>query len=693
MFLLLAILAAAVVLTSATKNNFTPHDKAFYADEAKVNFVRPGLVVQILNATVATDGTIQARVKFTDPQGLGLDINGITTPGKISNGAPGMIVAVFQDNLFTAYTTRVQTSTITGQKATQASTDSGGKWAQVAEGEYTYTFATKLPSSANRSAIHAIGVYASRVLTDFDLGTQLDDDVYYFTPSDGKATTNPREQIKTATCQKCHGPNMAFHGETGRSSVPMCDLCHQPQSTDPDTGNTVDLRVMVHKIHMGENLPSVKAGKPYQIIGFGNSVNDYSTVAFPTPNMACESCHDQTTQAKHATAYLTNPNRAACGACHDDVNFDTGVGHVNLPQPTDNQCKNCHFPEGELDFDASIKGAHVIPQESKMLTGFQWKLEKIDDGLAGKKPTITYTIADKAGAPLAATDFARIAATIAGPTTDYVGFTNGYVQEDIRANSKCSNGRCTYTFTNAIPADAKGTFAVGLEGRRLETVLKGTAQQRDIQYGRTNPVLYFAVDGSKIAPRRTPTNISNCNACHTRLALHGENRVNNVEYCVFCHNPVESDATRRPASAGAAQTIDMSFMVHRIHGGEELNQFYGTDYVVYGFGGTPTSFAEVRYPGGLNQCFLCHNNGSENVPSNSINYSKVKTPRYPINPMPAITTACYGCHDSTVMLAHAQTNTGGLGEACATCHSSSGDFAPTKVHASEVTVEKSQGSK
>ena len=33
--------------------------------------------------------------------------------------------------------------------------------------------------------------------------------------------------------------------------------------------------------------------------------------------------------------FISEPNRAACGAWHDDVNFATGVNHPNGPQPDD----------------------------------------------------------------------------------------------------------------------------------------------------------------------------------------------------------------------------------------------------------------------------------------------------------------------------------------------------------------------
>src|SRR5260370_16645358 len=80
----------AMALTSATKRTFSVHDKAFYAKPDVVDFVRPGLVVKILSAAIAQDGTITATVSFTDPLGLPLDKDGVLTPGPISNGNPGV---------------------------------------------------------------------------------------------------------------------------------------------------------------------------------------------------------------------------------------------------------------------------------------------------------------------------------------------------------------------------------------------------------------------------------------------------------------------------------------------------------------------------------------------------------------------------------------------------------------------------
>ena len=116
-------------------------------------------------------------------------------------------------------------------------------------------------------------------------------------------------------------------------------MCHTPQTIDPDTGNTVDMKVFVHKIHMGKQLPSVQAGKPYQIIGFnqarlrlvdgGSAVRSAALRVLPRARRP---------GAAQADAWLKNPSRAACGSCHDNVNFATGENHVNLPQVDDNQC-------------------------------------------------------------------------------------------------------------------------------------------------------------------------------------------------------------------------------------------------------------------------------------------------------------------------------------------------------------------
>jgi OmcA/MtrC family decaheme c-type cytochrome len=292
--LIAGLLLASLYLVSADGPEYTTDQLAYYADAAQVAFVRPGLVLKIISATVASDGTVAARYTVTDPQGLPLDRNGVYTPGTVGRS---FVLAYIPKGKtqYVAYTTRSQTSPITGVTAIQAGTDSGGTTVDNAIGDYTYTFKTKLPTGYDKTATHTIGLYGSRSLTDFGLSTYAMDTTYSWVPS-GAPVTVTRDVIKTVTCNKCH-LDLSAHGTGGRKSMEVCVLCHQPQTVDPDTGNTVDMPVMIHKIHDGSSLPSVIAGKPYQIIGNAQSLHDWSTVVFPADTRRCTFCHEQNTGA------------------------------------------------------------------------------------------------------------------------------------------------------------------------------------------------------------------------------------------------------------------------------------------------------------------------------------------------------------------------------------------------------------
>ncbi len=677
-----ALAAASVALSSTPKKaDFTPHDRAYYADPNTVNFVRPGLNIQIVWAKIASDGTISVDFKLMDQKSAALDRQGLVTPGAVTLG---YVVAYIPKGKtqFVSYATRSRTSTDGKTTVTQAAADSGGTIQQVTDGEYIYTFKTVAPAGWDATATHRVGIYGNRNLTEFDMGTYYDDATFDWVPGGG--TPAPRDVVRTATCNNCH-QQLAHHGGS-RRSVEMCILCHTPQTSEPNSGNTVDFKVMIHKIHMGSQLPSVKAGKPYQI-GGGANPDDWSTVVFPSDPRRCESCHDPKSGAAQANAWLANPNRDACGACHDDVNFSTGQNHiagVNLPQVSDNQCASCHIPQGELEFDASIRGAHVIPQYSATRPGIVANILKVDNGAAGQKPTVTFTLRDFQGNGVPLSSVSRISLNMTGPTTDYgnTSFgsdvtTPGYVTENPLAAAQCSpDGTCTYTFTHAVPAGVKGTFAVGIEARRTIVLLPNTAQQQSANYGADNKVFYFSVDGSAVVKRRQVVDISKCNGCHTQLSLHGGNR-NQTEYCVFCHTPGNT------APGTPRQAINFSLMIHKIHFGENLAQ-YGATYSIGN-----SDFTDVRYPvlddrgtpGDTAKCYMCHVNNSEAV--FPIGLNAVTTPQGLMTPTtPATTAACTACHVTSSATAHASTQTDPkYGESCDICHGANADFSVLKEHA------------
>ncbi len=677
LILLSMMLIGSAVLFSADQGPFTIRDKAFYADEAMVNFVRPGLVYSIAGHEIAADGTVKVRFKLADPKGLPLDRLGVTTPGTISTSFVLSRIPK-ASKWHQPYTKRTKTSTYpgtVGKQARQTAGDTGGSYQTVAEGEYIYTFGTKLPAAYEKDATHTVQIYGNRNLTEFELGVNYATVLYNFVPAGG-AVAKTRDVITNASCNKCH-TSLSFHGGS-RRGLDGCVQCHVPAYEDvtninPETGASMDMTVMTHKIHAGATLQSVKAGGRYWWVGFGNNVADFSFVNLPSDARNCAFCHDG--KAAQGTAHLMNPTRTACGSCHDNVNFATGLNHINLPQPSDNLCANCHIPEGELEFDASIKGAHTIPNQSAMLPKVIAAITSVENAKPGEKITVNFTLKREDGSTWDIKTINGMGLILSGPTTDYVSpTTRGYVREDPRAVATLSGDTYRYTFNTALPADAKGTFTVGLDGRHSMILLEGTLKQLTVQYNIDNKVLNFPVDGSAVAPRRTIVSTAKCNGCHANLTLHGNNR-NQVGTCILCHNPVETDAARRPAAQMPAESIDFALMIHRIHAGEEQER----DYTVYGYGNTPHNYNKVVFIGGLNNCTACHEGTSYMVPVKA--KADKRDPRGFLDPVKPATGACTGCHVSLDAASHALVNTSQLGESCGACHGTGKTYAVDKVHA------------
>lgn len=693
---LAAIAGAAAMFGAATKSNFSKHDKAYYADPLVIEYIQPGLVFSVVSANIGSDGTINVDYKVTDPTGAGLDLSGVTTPGAVS---PKFIIDYIPkgQTQFKAYNFTTSTNATTGFVSTHPATDSGGTTKTVAVGEYIYTFAMKAPSGYDPTVTHRIGIYGSRNLTQWDLGTNYADTTYDFVPN-GSKVAYARDVVRTAACDKCHD-QLSFHGGQ-RRDVQLCIMCHQPQMTDSN-GNTADFPVMIHQIHIGTSFPTIQSTTPYAL---GSS--SWTGVVMPSDVRRCQECHDPNSGAAQANNWYANPTRAACGACHSNVNFATGQNHANQIELDDTQCMNCHIKQGELPFDASVMGAHELPAEAQGVPGMNFTLGNVTNGNAGQKPTVTFTVKDNSGNVIPISTIlassGSLSLTMAGPTSDY-GYTSfgsdttstpGYVTESVPASTPCgSDGTCSYTFTHAVPSGATGTYAIGIEGRMSITLLPGTTQQTTAQYSGHNQVIYFSVDGSPVTPRRKVVAMANCNNCHVDLELHGSLR-NNVEYCVICHNPSNTDFTQRPKAVVAAdqslpnQAINFALMVHKIHTGANLQTQFNETYVIVGYGGSHNDFSTVLYPpmnptgnpGDTTNCAMCHANGSEAV--FPIGKNPVLDPQGLLSPEPATTAACTACHQNTSAYAHAVSQTDSkFGESCSVCHASGMQFDVDAVHA------------
>jgi len=658
--LLLSVAAVGVAaLVDDSQKVYSILDKAFYLSAEEGIWIRPGLNLEIKSVYIPANLKPVVIYRITDGKGQPLDREGKVTPGPVSTS---FIMAYIPQNApqYVAYTTRVQgPSPITGQSAVQATGENNGTYTSQGDGTYMYQFKAALPANYDQTVTHTLGTYSTRNMAEFGQPNYYANELKSWVPN-GSQVTKIRDVAGTTACNQCHDPLM-LHGGS-RQKMELCILCHTPQTSDPDTGNSVDMPLMTHKIHMGANLPS---GNSYVVIGFGQAVHDYGEVTYPQDVRNCTQCHKDAQQVNN---WMLNPTRVTCGSCHDTVNFATGENHAGGPAKDDSKCSLCHWPEGE-EYDASVSGAHLLPNKSNQLRNPVWHLLSITDTAPGQKPTVKFQITDKTGAYMKPSEFARpngrLRLDIAGPNTDY----RWYVQESADAAAyDVATGTATWTFAGAIPADATGSYTLAMEGRLNTTLNPGTTKEFVFEESPINLTLPFAVTDETPVARRTVVDQAKCNKCHYFLEGHGANR-NQVAVCVICHNPTMT--AEAATETDPKESVEMKVMIHKIHTGMELTK----DYNIGG-----TSFQEVTYPGDRRNCQACHIAGAYTVP-----LPEGTTPTdWPANywtPVRPTSAACLGCHDSVEAAAHAYVNTAPFGEACAACHSTDAEFSVDEVHA------------
>ncbi|MFI5165386.1 MAG: OmcA/MtrC family decaheme c-type cytochrome [Thermoanaerobaculales bacterium] len=654
---------------------YTTAQTEHYLTAEQIAYIRPGYNITVGSVTIGADLKPVVDVTFADDAGQPLDRAGVLTPGALSMS---FILSWWNPatRYYTDYFTRPEVDPVSGRHEDQAIT-AAGTWEDLGIGHAKFHFTSALPAGYDVTKTNTLGIYGSRAINLTDplviSKTYYDNVEYDFRP-DAQPVTDTWAKVANATCNQCHDP-LSAHGGS-RQDVKLCVLCHSSQTVDAETGNTVDMRVMIHKIHMGSSLPSVGAGHPYQIIGHNNAVVDFSTVVFPQNIMNCTTCHKA--DAPQGNVWYTYPSRAACGSCHDAIDWVTGNKHPAGPEADDTACAGCHQPVGQLEYDASIQGAHVNPLKSKQLKGLAMQIVSVTNAAAGQKPVVTYKITNADGSPVDPRPLDTLRFTIGGPTTDYASLFS----EAAQAKSTFDGHVATYAFQNPIPANATGTWTMTCDVERAFDLSRADAEP-DITGNESplNPIFYMPITDAQAMPRRTVVDIAKCNGCHDRLGAHGGQRLLTQE-CVICHNPNADDSSQRPAAAGAPESIQMARMVHRIHTGENLTH----EYSVYGHGGRKVPFNDIRFSGDTRDCAKCHADvatGAQQTYEVPVGDAllPVATPQDYYTPMQPTAAACLGCHDTKPAAAHAALNAAVFGEACAVCHSSEDEFGVARVHA------------
>ncbi|MCJ7591040.1 MAG: hypothetical protein MUO51_06770, partial [Woeseiaceae bacterium] len=139
-----------------------------------------------------------------------------------------------------------------------------GTFVDNGDGTYAYTFANDLTAYPagpvfDGAKTHRLGIEIREQAPISSNG------IVTFVPVGGDPLFE-RRIVDNDTCDACHD-RLEFHGGP-RTDVEYCVTCHNPNSADGNTGNTVDMKVLIHSIH--------SARTTYQIVGYGGSVHDWS---------------------------------------------------------------------------------------------------------------------------------------------------------------------------------------------------------------------------------------------------------------------------------------------------------------------------------------------------------------------------------------------------------------------------------
>ncbi len=242
----------------------------------------------------------------------------------------------------TDYATTIRNSAL-GGSGVGTLTHSGGS-------SYTYRFASALPIDASGSWGIGIEGYRNGVLPDGSTFRHGTVNPVAFASLSGGTPSPRRVVVANAKCNACH-EELSAHGNNRVGEVQYCVMCHNPTATDaarrPPSAfpaEPIDFKVMIHKLHRGEELPSVAEGRPYIIYGYGNSANDFGEVRFPADTAKCSVCHESGT-------YLT-PSAAVCTSCHDG-SATLAHAELNTTGSGVESCAVCHGPDREFSVELS----------------------------------------------------------------------------------------------------------------------------------------------------------------------------------------------------------------------------------------------------------------------------------------------------------------------------------------------------
>jgi hypothetical protein len=302
----------------------------------------------------------------------------------------------------------------------------------ASSGTYTYTLPSPFPSSALppynttlASRANGPGTYTmwAYVNQSFTVNGQSVRDaanavIDFKFGADGPV--RPRQVISTAACNSCH-VDIQAHGGGRRDEAEQCSLCHTQGAvdrtvgalgnackvagdpicqsfetcqdtnadgkldtcvivTDPTPGNPIDFAVLVHDLHYARlrggyaEAAFLVAPGGFAVIGFRNSVNDFSDVLLPLDVRSCVKCHASADNKCSSSAQCgvgqecqggacvnrawVVPSGRVCLSCHDTAST-FGHAALNTWQSPTGPVETCDVCHGE-GAQYSVESVHNI---------------------------------------------------------------------------------------------------------------------------------------------------------------------------------------------------------------------------------------------------------------------------------------------------------------------------------------------
>jgi len=606
----------------------------------------------VVNFTVFSDGKVK--------QGLTLS-NVSFAIAKLVPGINGEIDQ-WQNYVFRTETTTGANNVGSGAGGTpvlasakQATTDpkpasQANQLVYHAEGYYTYTFSTNVTDPTKTGGVvfepnrtHRIAIQLS--YTNDAGQTVLVNpyvDVTFDAGGNSVVVTDPsktRVMADVASCNACHD-RLALHGG-GRVDVQFCVMCHNPGTTDANSGNVLTMQTMVHKIHSGKLLASSanasKGGEHYTIWGFQSSKHDYAEVGFPQDLRNCTVCHSGANpKTPQGDNWKSRAAKESCLTCHVSGTgsaFDTThtgfalsiVGPTGKPKDIPNKdCADCHG----VGKSVSPERVHFNQNEDNAAK-YKLTIESATFDPATRKVTVVYYLANptanNARYNLITPDCTYPAPTVCQPpsgtnntlfgnlrlylayqnlpgqpaaVTEWTAYNNGGNAANVYMYRGTNDGGNKYTVDIAVPPDSETAVAQGtarvvgigqVKEQKLE--VKSALDPRPV----ASPVSYVSVVvqhtyadlalSGPIVPRRQIVANEKCNVCHGALGTtSGSNTLANA-FHGGARNTVEACVIchdPNKVSSGTAMTSGMALgenysMKRMIHG------IHGTSKRTYPF--------------------------------------------------------------------------------------------------------------